>query len=167
MYYFASGSPFFNRRDNQKLRTADLGVALEHALALLDVNAPSGCYYASRSAPIGGFNELLVLQFTREWIMNRLDWASPNMFSMYCDSRSTVTAASEWFFARMRTPTEKRITGHQAIAFYLPPLRQCALCLCVSVQASVDRDETPRRMASGCNYYQLTERTSYRSPAAP
>ena len=84
---------FFNLRASQALGSADLGVAVEHSLALIDEKDPAGCYYASHSARIGGFNELLVLKFSREWIMNRLDWKSPNMFSVYFDSRIAVTAA--------------------------------------------------------------------------
>lgn len=93
---------FFNIRHSRRLGTADLGVAVEHAVAFVGASAPEGCFYASHSARIGGYNELLGLQFTREWIMTRLDWTSPNMIQVYFDSRISVTAASEFFFAHMR-----------------------------------------------------------------
>lgn len=81
---------------------SSLSLALTRVLGLLQVVAPVGCFYESHSPRIGGFNELLCLQFSREWIMQRLDWKSENMFSVYFDSRISVSADSDWFFGHMR-----------------------------------------------------------------
>ena len=99
---------------------------------------------------------MLVLQFSREWIMTRLDWTSQKQFFVYFGSRMVGTTASEVFFAHMR----QHFSALRASARLLDML------LRVSVHASVYRGENPRRIASGCNGFQLTERTSSRSPAA-
>lgn len=73
------------------------------ALQCIGAVAPYNCYYGFHGRRIGGFNELLGLQLTREWIMQRMDWSAENMFSVYFDSHITVSADSDWFSGHMRT----------------------------------------------------------------
>lgn len=79
-----------------------LSAALQRAMVLTGVQAPNGCVYSSHSPRIGGYNELLVLQFTKEYIMRRLDWDSEVMLRVYHDSRIVVTDPTRWFFAHLR-----------------------------------------------------------------
>lgn len=79
-----------------------LSAAVDMVVAHVNIQAPDDCYFGSHSARIGGFNELLSLGFSRLWIMQRLDWTSEQMFSVYFDSRISATAASHWFFGHMR-----------------------------------------------------------------
>lgn len=56
----------------------------------------------SGSPRIGDLNELLGLQFTRHWVMQRMVCTSGNMFSVYFNSRIAVTDDSNWFFGKRR-----------------------------------------------------------------
>lgn len=94
-------SGFFNLTSHERLGVAHLGRAMGAALELVGKHPPKGFFYASHSARIGGYNELLGLGFTDGWIMARLDWASPAMLQVYYDSSISVTAASRWLFAHM------------------------------------------------------------------
>lgn len=80
-----------------------LSTSLHRALNLAHVQPPDGCTYSSHSPRIGGYNELLVLQFSKEYIMRRLDWDSEAMLRVYHDSRIVVTDPSRWFFAHLLT----------------------------------------------------------------
>lgn len=93
---------FFNLRAGARLGTASLGAALERALFAIGVQAPDGYYYGSHSPRIGGLNELVNLQFSKEYIMRRLDWSSDGMFGVYFDTRISFTEASKFFFAHLR-----------------------------------------------------------------
>lgn len=79
-----------------------LGEALHRALILTGQTAPEGCFYSAHSPRIGGYNELLSLQFPKEWIMRRLDWEAEEMLRVYSDTTITVTEDSRWFFAHLR-----------------------------------------------------------------
>lgn len=92
----------FDLRAGQVLGSAKLGVALSTVLGELGIRAEEGFHYASHSLRIGAFNELLNLQFSRAWILQRLDWGSEAMFQVYFDSRMATTADSGWFFAHLR-----------------------------------------------------------------
>ena len=94
-----------------------------------------------RGARIWGFNKVLVLQLTRQWLMTRMDWSTLTMFQGYFDSRISVTAASEWGFAPLRFSL---ISGPPAPS-WLPfaPSR--------NVHATVYRGETLQEIVSGCN----------------
>lgn len=86
-----------------------LAAAVDLVVSRLGLTPPPDCYYSSHSPRIGGFNELLCLQFSRMWIMQRLDWTAENMFSVYYDSRISTTAASHWFFGHMRPTASNRL----------------------------------------------------------
>ena len=92
---------FFNVRAGTPLGAADLALGVSRALALVRTTAPDGFYYGSQSPRIGGFNELLNLQYTREWVMTRMDWGS-EMFMVYFDSRIVLISLSGWFFGHLR-----------------------------------------------------------------
>lgn len=79
------------------------------------------CYYGSHSPRIGGFKKFIGLQFTFEWIMQRIDWSAEKtflcrpihatikldrenfMFYVYFYSQNTVTTDSDWIFGNMLT----------------------------------------------------------------
>lgn len=79
----------------------NLGDSVDLALRSAGVTAPTGYYYASHSARIGSFNELVALQFSTVWILHRLDWSSEGNFRTYHDSRIVRSPASDWFFAHL------------------------------------------------------------------
>lgn len=79
-----------------------LSHALQRAMVLTGIQPPKGCTYSAHSPRIGGYNELLVLQFPKEYIMRRLDWDSEAMLRVYHDSRIVVSDPSRWFFAHLR-----------------------------------------------------------------
>lgn len=85
---------FFNLGAEEKLGAASLGDGLRRVLAGLGEQAPEGYYYGSHSMRIGSFNELVQLQFSREWLLHRLDWSSEAMFRVYSDSRISKTKDS-------------------------------------------------------------------------
>lgn len=76
--------------------------ALQRALILTSTQPPEGCIYSAHSLRIGGYNELSVLQFSKEFMMRRLDWESEAMLRVYHDSRIIATDHSRWFFAHLR-----------------------------------------------------------------
>ena len=76
--------------------------SLQRALTLVRGVAPDGCHYSGHSPRIGGYNELSVLGFPKEWIMRRLDWETEAMMRVYHDSRIVATVHSGWFFAHLR-----------------------------------------------------------------
>lgn len=82
--------------------TASLSDSLAQALLLVNATAPDGCRYSSHSPRIGGYNELLGLGFSKEWIMRRLDWESEAMLRVYLDGSIVPTDHSRWFFAHLR-----------------------------------------------------------------
>lgn len=88
------GAGLFNLRDDQPLGAANLSAGLSIALKVVNASPPAGFYYGSHSLRIGGFNELVNLQFTKAWLMQRLDWASEVMFQVYFNSRIVVTPVS-------------------------------------------------------------------------
>ena len=92
---------YFDLSPGAKLGSANLSRGMELVLHLVGAQAPAGFYYGSHSARIGGFNCLLQLQFSREWIMQRLDWTDDAMFRVYYDSRITACEDSKWFFAHL------------------------------------------------------------------
>lgn len=79
-----------------------LSNAIQRALTLTGMQAPDGRAYSAHSPRIGGYNELLVIQFTREFIMRRLDRDSEAMLRVYHDSLIVVTDPSRWFFVHLR-----------------------------------------------------------------
>lgn len=89
--------------DPEAVMTPSLSDALDRSLALVNGNAPAGCCYSSHSPRIGGYNELLGLGFSKEWIMRRLDWESEAMLRVYLDSSIVPTDHSRWFFAHLRS----------------------------------------------------------------
>lgn len=96
------GRNLFAVRAAAPLGSASLAHAVARALDLVGVAPPPGFYFGSHSPRIGGFNELVHLQFTKVWLMHRLDWSSEAMFSVYFDSRILFTADSDWFFGHLR-----------------------------------------------------------------
>lgn len=94
---------FFSLEATEPLGKASLPVVVERALALVEATALPGFYFGSHSPRIGGFNELLNLQFTQIWVMQRLDWTSDTRFQVYHDSRILPTPMSSLFIAHMRT----------------------------------------------------------------
>lgn len=48
-------------------------------LALKCTTTTSRCFNVSQSPLLGGFNELFVLSFSREWLLQRLDWSCDMM----------------------------------------------------------------------------------------
>lgn len=93
---------FFDVASEESAGFTDLSTSLRRSLVLIGASAPAGCYYGSHSCRIGGFNELFLLGFSREWILRRLDWGSELMFRVYMDSSIVVSAHSSWFFAHLR-----------------------------------------------------------------
>lgn len=79
-----------------------LSDALQRVLLLSGTQPPSGCTYSAHSLRISGYNELLGVQFTEEFLMRRLDWDSEAMLRVYFDSRICFTNHSRWFFAHLR-----------------------------------------------------------------
>lgn len=61
-------------------RDVSLSCSVSQVLVNLRITTPVGFYYESHYPCIGGFNEILCPQFTREWMMQRLGWKSENMF---------------------------------------------------------------------------------------
>jgi len=92
---------FLNLRAQEHLRAAILGDAVRSVLKRTGISAPEGYYYGLHSARIGDFNELCCLQFSRTWVMHRLDWTSESMFQVFFDSRISRSPDSDWFFAHL------------------------------------------------------------------
>ena len=84
------------------LGQASLRVALDQVLQHLELSAPDGFYYGTHSARIGGFNELSLLQFSKVFLMHRLDWSTESMFRTYYDGLITRSPDSDWFFAHLQ-----------------------------------------------------------------
>lgn len=97
----SDGARFFNMVPSGCEQPSSLGTALEHALSISNLRAPEGYVYRSHSPRIGGFNELLCLQFPTGYILRRLDWASETMMHVYADTSIRVTDDSRFFFAHM------------------------------------------------------------------
>lgn len=95
------GNRFFNVTFSPTGACASLQTCVARAVALAGIEIPTGCYFSSHSPRIGGFNELLGLQYTREFIMHRLDWVSEAMLRVYTDTRIVPTEHSRLFFAHM------------------------------------------------------------------
>lgn len=98
----------FNLKAGQAPRAASLGVAVSQALIFIDAALREGFYYASHSPRIGGLNELVSLQYSKPWIMHRLDLRSDSMFSVHYDSRVLLTNDSEWFFGHLRRAVTRK-----------------------------------------------------------
>lgn len=64
---------------------------------------PDYCYFSAHSLRIGGYKELSVVGFSKEFIMRRLDWETDAILLIYMDSRIVLTGDSSWFFAHMRS----------------------------------------------------------------
>ena len=96
------GLSFFGITSDEQLGKASLSAALTRVLTVLSVQPPLGCYYGAHRLRIGAFNELSLLQFSKVWLMHRLDWSSEGMLLTYYDSTIVTTPTSEWFFAHMR-----------------------------------------------------------------
>lgn len=62
---------------------------------------PPGYYYASHIARMEAFNELAGLQFSKKFIMHRLDWSTESMVRTYQNGRITHSHNSEWFLAHL------------------------------------------------------------------
>lgn len=85
----------------QSTSPPSLAIAMDLSARAVGLTAPPNCYFGSHSPSIGGFNELLCLGFPRLWVMQRLDWTSEQMFSVYFDSRISSSVDAHWFFAHM------------------------------------------------------------------
>lgn len=111
----------FNLRADQALGAADLSAGLATALSAVNASPPAGYYYGSHSLRIGGFDELVNLQFTKPWLMQRLDWSSEAMFQVYYDSRIVVAAVSVFrayavpSLARLRFSLGLRVRVHSCV----------------------------------------------------
>ena len=92
---------YFELSPGAKLGFANVSRGMEVVLHLVGAQAPAGFYYGLHSARIGGFNSPLQLQFSREWIMQRLDWTDDTMFRVYYNSRITACEDSKRFFAHL------------------------------------------------------------------
>lgn len=97
VHYATGGALIFNIGSSPPL----LVDSVESVLDDLQICAPDGFFCGSHSPRVGEFNELLGLQFKCDWIMQRKDWTSETMFSVYFDSCSTVTEYSYWCFRHM------------------------------------------------------------------
>lgn len=73
------GNPFWCIRRWHAFQPADgrfllsLTDSLQHFLAMIRITQPEHCHCSGHSPRIGGYKELLVLRFAKEWIMRRLD----------------------------------------------------------------------------------------------
>lgn len=76
-----------------------LSHSLQRVLALLHVAPLANYHYSAETLRIDGYNKLLVLGFSKEWIMKRLDWTTEAILRVYYDSRIMGTDDSRWFFA--------------------------------------------------------------------
>lgn len=116
---------FFHLDVSGALGTAKLSHGVDRALALISATAPPGFYFGSHNPRIGGFNELLNLQFTKMWIMQRMDWASESMFQVYFDKSNCPHPALQFVFLPIFA-----LTG-------LPSHLHSSLALCVRVHMYV------------------------------
>lgn len=74
--------------------TTPLQFALQRALLQINHTAPAGSYFYSDSRSIGGYKDLLNLQFDKEWMMRSLDWDTEDMLRVYCNRNIATTPDS-------------------------------------------------------------------------
>lgn len=65
---------------------------LYRSLSLINASAPLGCCYTSHSPRIGGYIDLMGLQYPKEWIIWRLDLESESMLYVYMNNYIFSTA---------------------------------------------------------------------------
>lgn len=95
---------YFGLSVRQRVRAASLGAALRMVAGKIGLQKPQGCFYASHIMRIGAFNELLGPNFSRSFIMHRLEWVngSEGMLQVYRDSRIVQTQESDLFFLHLQ-----------------------------------------------------------------
>lgn len=99
-----SGPGFFSSSLIEEPTAISLNKLFRHALRLAQSEAPDGYFYSGHSPLIGSYNELALLQYSRAFIMRRLDWESETMLRVYLDTRLSLSPHSSWFFAHLRAP---------------------------------------------------------------